>query len=263
MLKKSLLVLVIICIAGAGVFAQEDSDNERLPKNTITVDLGPTIIGIGIGIAGKMLDNAGSDLSSSGFGIGAQYERQIFNKFSVAGRFAYMGGGLGFDTNESNQGIGTKTSAKFRMDSLSFEGHARFYPTGSSFFLDGMLGFALLIVKIEGDMTFKDEGYGSGQSYTKSVDVSATRGYFKLGAKIGWRVDFGKPGGFIFEPAFGWSFGFGMGDTLQQRLTGKIKDAYPELGLPEFEMLDTAFWAVEKFIFIGGPRLSLAFGWKF
>ncbi|MDR0322389.1 MAG: hypothetical protein LBI28_12885, partial [Treponema sp.] len=104
--KLGILALALIFIAG-GAFAQEaetttgttpqnDVASVKTPKNTITVDIGPTIIGFGIKAAGKMISDGEEGMSSSGFGIGAQYERQIFDKFTVAGRFAYLGGGIGF-----------------------------------------------------------------------------------------------------------------------------------------------------------------------
>jgi len=95
MKKKALLALIIAVFFSGAVFAQADFG--AMPKNTITVDIGPTILGAAFGIAGDIIGEEG--LSSSGFGIGAQYERQLSERLSVAGRFAFMrlGMGLTFD----------------------------------------------------------------------------------------------------------------------------------------------------------------------
>ena len=253
MTKKFLLALVIISVAAGGVFAQ-DSD----PKHTITADIGPTIIGLGIGAMGSLIGEEG--LSTSGFGIGIQYDYQLFEMLGIGGRFAYLGGGVGFSSGDSEGGITAKAEAGIGLNSFSFEGHARLYPLMGSFFLDGMLGFAVMTVSLDGGVYVKEET--SGISDEASISQSWSRTYFKLGAKIGWRVDFGKRGGFIFEPSFGWSLGVGLGDTFGQQITAYAKE---KLGgdIEDFAELDDIFWAVESFVFVGGPRLSLAFGWKF
>ena len=110
------------------------------------------------------------------FGSAIQYERQILPNFSVAGRMEYIG--LWFLDSDSS--ISTVTAGL----------HGRYYPNGRSFFLDYMVGYAnLYIVSISDD------------------DIMGH--YFKTGGKIGWRIDFGKPGGFVLEPAFGIYFPFG------------------------------------------------------
>ncbi|MDR1869783.1 MAG: hypothetical protein LBQ82_07335 [Treponema sp.] len=235
MVKKGLVLLILAAFAGGGLFAQDDGPNNDRPNNTITVDIGPTIIGIGIGAAGKMISDS-DEFSSSGFGIGAQYEYQLFDALSFAGRFAYLGGGLGFSDGDDSLGM--------RLNSFSIEGHARFYPfSRRTFFLDGMLGYGYLGITFE------------GTSDNKSVNFTASRSFFKLGAKLGWRIDFGNPGGFIFEPSLGYYGGIGLGKKLGDQLAGEIDEVASGL--------NDMFGLVESFIFIGGPRLSLAFGWRF
>jgi hypothetical protein len=216
--------------------------------NTITVDFGPTIIGAVYGGVGNLVGGE-TGLSSSGFGIAAQYERQLRENLTVAGRFAYLG--FGFGTKMSEEGL----SAQLRMDisSFSIEGHLRFYPSADTFFLDGMLGYANLAMKFSGGVIVKED---SGPPAEEKISFGASRHYFKLGAKLGWRVDFGKPGGFIFEPCFGYYGGIGLGDTLGKKLSNNIE------GDIDLTNIDPLFKILEG-IFIGGPRLSLAFGWRF
>jgi len=244
--RKVLLVLVLVVFAAGWSFAQTDSD--RSPNNTITIDIGPTIVGAAIGGIGNAIGEPG--VSSSGFGIAAQYERQIMEKLSVAGRFAYLGGGIGFADETVEQGVKVKTVASINLSSFSLESHVRFYP-GDTFFLDGMLGYANLTTNASGEFNVNVEGHREKET----ASLKATRSYLKLGAKIGWRIDFGKPGGFIFEPSFGYYGGIGLGDTLGKRLSKEIGG--------EISELDPIFVILEQVVFVGGPRLALSFGWKF
>jgi hypothetical protein len=243
--KKVLVVILAIFIAG-GAFAQEEAESSMsgdygsMPMNTITVDIGPMIIGLGIGAAGKMISEDEDGVSSSGFGIGVQYERQIFDKLSAAFRFAYLGGGIGYTDAGS--------SFAMKINSLSFEGHARYYPWAANFFLDGMLGLAIMSIGFDGTWEYED-------GERKGIDFSVSRSFFKIGAKIGWRIDFGNPGGFVFEPSFGYYAGLGLGDTLGQKLSKEIGEDVTDL--------DDIFSLASSLIFVGGPRLSLAFGWRF
>jgi len=215
MKKRYLSVLVLAMVVAGTVFAQNES--ESMPKNTITVDFGPTLVGLVMGKIGNINEH------STAFGIGMQYERQIIDKVAVGLRFAYLEHSYKFLNIESES-------------ASSIETHTRFYPAGKMFFLDGMLGYAGLSVSLSNG----------------SDSVSAYRNYIIYGAKIGWRIDFGKPGGFIFEPSLGYYGVLGLGDTFEKRTAnyhGNIDDNY--------------FENMEKFTFIGGPRISLSCGWRF
>jgi opacity protein-like surface antigen len=141
MAKKILMMLVLAVIIAGGVFAQEDfeetdsvqadygeadtvqtdsakTDFAAMAKNTIVVDVGPTIIGGLIGVAGDMIGE-GEGLSSSGFGIAAQYERQISKKFGVAARFAYLGGSVGISDEDTDSGATLSTNLGIDMSSFS------------------------------------------------------------------------------------------------------------------------------------------------
>jgi len=259
LLKVVFVMALAALTAGAG-FTQTDS--YETPKNTVTVDIGPTIIGAVIGSMGSIVGE--EDLSSSGFGIAVQYERQLFQKMSVGGRFAFMAGGLGVkdsyeDYSTPGHPVTVDTKLEISISSFSLEGHARFYPFGGSFFLDGMLGYALLSTSLSGEVAGEDAI--THKKEKESVSISVSRSYFKVGAKLGWRIDFGKPGGFIFEPSFGYSAGIGLGDTIGKQLGESIR-AKSDMDA-ELEDFDELFSVLEDFIFIGGPRVSLSFGWKF
>jgi len=274
---KTLKIFVLIAFSTIAIFAQEEgedlspSQEENIsppeqqeqsppqvqeqgpsrPDNTVTLDLGPTIIGVGVGIAGSSL---GAD--ASGFGFGLQYERQLFERLSVIGRFAYLGFGAGFEENGSGQNAGQKAKLETSISSFSIEAHARTYPFAGSFFLDAMLGYANMSTDFSGTVWAKDD---FGIQTQESANIDASRSYFKYGIKLGWRVDFGEPGGFIFEHAFGYNVATAFGKTIPKQFLDKFDDdADVEIG--EF---DDAYKYLEDFIFVGGPRYTFAFGWRF
>ena len=251
MTKRFLVVLVLTIITVGGVFAQTDFGT--IPKNTVTVDVGPTIVGALFGAIGDSMGVSAEGISVSGFGIAAQYERQILERVSVAGRFAYLGVGMGVTSEEE----GIKAILELKLSSFSLEGHARYFPFGKAFFLDGMLGYANMWTTFSGEVIVTND---HGNKEKASASVTASRSYIKLGAKLGWRIDFGKPGGFIFEPSIGWYGAIGLGDTLGETLAKELSDDVGEIDASNY---DDEFGLIEKFIFIGGPRVTLAFGWRF
>jgi len=245
-MKKCFLILAFAVISAGVGFAQ---DFESMPKNTLTVDLGPTLVGLGFGatssIAKGVLNPLGVDISfagikTTGFGIGAQYERQLMENLSVAGRFAYLQCGSGIGNDDANVKIDTT--------SYSIEGHIRYY-TSEAFFLDGMLGYANMKTSFKGNIA------------DNHVDFSVPKDYFKLGLKLGWRIDFGNPGGFVFEPSFGWSFGILVkGDTILRAVVDATNGDLSEEDEKLYKYIEMGF---DNLIFVGGPRLSLAFGFRF
>jgi hypothetical protein len=250
MKRKCLLVLILAVVSVGMVFADVDADVDTgidfssMPKNTITVDIGPSLIGLAFTKMGEML--GGTEVDITGFGIAAQYERQVQEKTGVGLRFAYLGFGMGMDDD------GAKATVEFA--SFSIEAHIRYYPVGESFFIDGMLGYGNLAMKISGEQNVEEEG----RTLREKVEYTVPRDYFKFGGKIGWRVDFGNPGGFIFEPSFGYYFCAGLGDTLGEKMVNEIGGDPEEAG-----GFGPLFYYLENLIFIGGPRLSLAFGFRF
>ena len=278
------MALVLAALTVGRVFAQ--TDFEEMAKNTVVVDIGPTIIGLAVGASGSREVGDARFSCVSGFGIAAQYERQIFEKFSVAGRFAYLGFGVGAENNYVDEtGVTVKAGVDIDMSSFSIEGHARFYPWGETFFLDGMMGFANMSMNFSG--TMKGTVVVNGKKYEEKVsaDVDASQKFLKLGATVGWRINFsknggftfgplrrsltkrlsspslGKNGGFTFEPSLGYSIGIGFGDTIGRQLSSQI-EKITGVYIDE-RNFDDVFKKVENFIFIGGPRVSLAFGYRF
>ena len=244
MVKRGLIVLILAVVVTGGVFAQ---------KNTITVDIGPTIIGGAFGLMGKIIGEEG--MNTSGFGIGAQYEFQPFQKVSFAGRFAYLGLGLGM-VEEDEYGYDTPTNLD--ISSFSIEGHARYYPFEKGvFFVDGMVGYGRLMTKLSGEVLVEE----NGTEKREKVSLSPARNYIKVGAKLGWRISFGKSGGgFTFEPSVGYYYGIGLGNTIGKQLADSMDE---DVDSEDISGFDELFGYLEQILFIGGPRVSLAFGWRF
>jgi hypothetical protein len=256
MKRKSLLILVLAAIIPGIAFAQ--TEYKAMPKNALTVDVGPTIVGFSGAIAGKIIDMEEIDFSP-GFGIGAQYELQLSKYMSFAARFAYLKGGLGFTTQkEMLFGVPVKGKADFTFDSFSIEGHFRFYPFAKAFFLDGMAGYARMNAAVKGDVVV--EGFDIN---LRQVDAEATRDFIKLGAKLGWRIDFGKPGGFIFEPSFGYHWAFSDSEYVRKQLLDKVGQDVAEFFEEKTKEYEKYFDLLEDFAVVTGPRLSLSFGFRF
>jgi len=158
--------------------------------------------------------------------------------------------------------ITVKTQLEMNLSSFSLEGHARYYPFGETFFLDAMLGYARLSASFEGDLVGREST--TNQEEAKHVSLDAARNYFKVGARVGWRISFGKNGGFTFEPAIGYSAGIGMGDTIGKQLTEGVK-ADVDTGdlVVDTGNFDEIFKYIESYIFAGGPRATFAFGYRF
>jgi len=238
-MKRVLLIfLVFVLFAAVSTFAFE--------LNTITIDLGPTFFASTW--SSLSIADGEEGLNFSGFGFAAQYERQTQEDISFAGKVGYLGIGMGIVTGDQELRSVSETS----MSAFTLEGHARYYP-GRRFFIDGMAGLATFTAGFKGDFTYTDE-YGFREQ--ASLSFSATRFYLNFGCKIGWR--FIGSSGFTFEPSFGYYSGFGLNDTIGKQVFGRIGGT--EEDAKEF---DNNFKYIEDFLFIGGPRLSLAFGYSF
>ena len=177
MTRKGLIILILAAFVATGVFAQ---DSEEMPRNTFTIDVGPTIFGLGFSVVGNLVPVDGID--GNGLGFAAQFERQLNPGLSMAARFAYLSIDAGY--TETVNGVPTKLNME--SSSFSVEGHLRLYPFGEMFFLDGMLGYARLSSDFEGRVSNRSE----------TVNFDASGNYLKLGAKLGWRISLGKNGGF-------------------------------------------------------------------
>ena len=237
MARKSLIILILAAFMTGGVFAQ---DSQEMPKNTFTFDVGPTIFGLAFDVMGNVVPVDG--INGNGLGFAAQYERQLFQILSLAGRFAYLRVNGGY-TETTTAGT---ISLDMAMSSFSVEGHVRLYPFAGTFFLDGMLGYA--------NFSSDFSGHVRVNSSTMPVDFDASGNYLKLGAKLGWRISLGRNGGFTIEPAIGYYHGISLGDSVGQQFSDYLNG--------ESEVKD-AFDLIEQYIFVGGPRVSLGFGWRF
>ena len=182
-----------------------------------------------------------------------------------------------------------KAKLKAELSIWSVEAHPRLYPFGGSFFLEGMVGYANLATDFSGkaiaslsvkvkapsipdipihpdidippdvDIPEPGEDLTKDTSYIVKIHTKASRGYLKYGGKLGWRVDFGKPGGFVFEHAIGWYLTKGLGkktivgqlaDYVEKEAKKAIKDedTMVENAKADIGKFDNAFGLLEKFI---------------
>jgi len=269
---------------------QPSASQSSMPQNVITVDLGPTIIGLIVGIAGDQLLDESAKTSALGFA--AQYEFQFIKYLSVALKFGYMQLKAGFvneyeytlndipnvpdipDVNIPTTGLTATGEAEFKaaLSIYSIEAHPRVYPFGGTFFLEGVLGYsnltadfsgeAVISVKTPDDVLAFHPEFGASKDSAVSAKYKIPRSYLKYGGKLGWRLDFGEPGGFVFEHAIGFYGASGFGKTVVKRLSDRFAEDY-ENGEVDIKQFDDAFSILEKVIFVGGPRYTFAFGWRF
>jgi len=204
--SKIALIFVFLLLAGGILYANEidneentadetDADNLNItfPKNVITIDAGQAAFLLLL--TGTI--NLFEDDPSYIFCTAAQYERQIINKASVAVRFEY--GIMDFSGDDST----------WRMQSFSADVHGRYYPTKKNiFFLGGSLGYAAVLCDFS----------------TSEQEIKPIAHYVKIGGKLGWRFDFKKPGGFVLEPAIGYSLIYGS------RIKTGVEKNFPILG---------------------------------
>jgi opacity protein-like surface antigen len=239
---------------------QADGKN-KMPKNTITIDIGPLITGAIVSTFTGQMENmtgGGDDVampssSSSSFGFAVQYERQISDRFGTGGRFSYMESNM-----HMKSGFGDDITAALNIGYYSFsvEGHVRFYPWAKVFFLDGILGYARLAAALSGNFN------SSSTRKSESAKIDLQRDYFKLGGKLGWRIDFGKPGGFVLEPSLGFAWGIGMGNSILKQFGQKSTSILDE-PVKIDQTMDILSTVMEQFLIDAGPSFALTFGWRF
>ena len=231
MARKVLVILILAALVATGAFAQ---------KNSITYDVGPTLVGLGFNALENIIPEDG--VSGNGLGFAFQYERNLFKMLSVAGRFAYLSINGGYTDNS----YGINLGLDMNMSSYSIEGHVRYYPFFGSFFLDGTLGYANFSAAFNGQALI--------DNIPRVISFDESGNYMKVGAKIGWRISLGSNGGFTIEPAFGYYHGIALGDSVGQKFSDRV---------PGEGDVKNLFDMFEKLMFVGGPRLSLGFGWSF
>ena len=241
MAKKVLSGLILLVLANGIAFTQDYK-----PKNTVAVDVGPIVAGFLFAQVASVIDdnvkNARDD--SSGFGIAVQYERQIFDKLSVTGRFSYSS---------------AKTYVRFadmNLSSFSIEGTGRYYPFSGLFFLDGMLGYT----RFSADL--------SGRDQQKGKDMDLANNYLKIGAKLGWKINFGKSDGFVFETALGYCYGIRMGsDDFNKTDEYSYSLVDTPMGVQKVSLGEpaehNALNSMAKYLFVSGPRMTVCLEYRF
>jgi hypothetical protein len=212
------MVLVFLVMVNGYIFSDDEDDENN--ENVFPKN----IITADAALTFSTLFTSGI-METPVFGAAIQYERQIVRKVSVAGRFEYRG-----------MGISSSGGNRTNLTSFSAESHGRFFPGGDTFFLDGMLGYAFF--------NYKNER------------INSTSHYFKLGPKLGWRIDVGKPGGLVLEPALGYYFA--VGKTNIAFLEGS-----DETSASLNQWLNQLWGYLVKGYFVGGPQFCFGLGCRF
>jgi len=205
---------------GSGDVARDDERN--VAKNVLLIDALPLIPMI------FMIGDNGHTL-----GIGLQYERKLFNKFSLIGRYDYFGVWDNDDSYQVYHGYNDYTVDDRSCDMHSFEIHTRYYlfwgvlPFMRGLFLDGMLGYC--VNTISGSIRRNDYDYYNYNARTYD--------YIEGGVSFGFQISF-------WEFSVGWNFAFN----------------YPTL--------DSERWYIDdhRMLYAGGgagPRFVSAFGYRF
>ena len=224
MKKMGIVLSMVICINFLVV--------AQTPKNTVSIDIAPALFGMVYTVAERP-----DTLALAG---GIQYERMIDSKYSFGGRFAYAY----YDTSRfGSLSFGGNADKTMNTNSFSIELHGRYYPFQNRFFLDGMVGYAFAKTTF-GNVFLADD---------KFEDMAS---FFKAGIKVGWKIYFGNSR-FVFEPSLGYSIGFGSADKDVLDFGWYwFNDGWEHIGdYDRFRQYD--------FLFIGGPKISLNFGYSF
>jgi len=256
----------------AGAAAEWD----KMAKNIITVDIGPTVLAIGLGQAFGLMnylikteyrDNV--ETKGSGFGFGLQYTRRLPQNFAAALRFDYFTTGPKTDVNRD---FSDDTNFKgdyqyFNFTAYYFEGHGRYYPLAKGFFVDASLGFGNVIFSIDqkfaeyipvyerqgNSVVLRNTLQDTKMKYSPAVSV------IKIGPAFGLSETIGQNGGFIVEVSFGYQFGIPVSKTITDRA---VEDGILVFGADADGSKDFFDYS-EKFLFMGGPRLATSIGWSF
>jgi hypothetical protein len=260
----------------AQVFAQTISEagarqNARnfAPQNAVTFDIAPVFAGVFFDEISSRFDDrakAAKDASLGG-GFAMQYERLFSDKWSVAGRFSYFG---------ANTYV---RFAEMSIRSFSLEAHARYYPFAGIFFVDGMFGYTRVGVDLRGRAIHArvpsvNMGPMGSSPEVPATNMSLAENYIKLGAKLGWKIDLpsnANRANFFVEPSLGYAFALRVGGGDGFSKAGEYNSAPPAGGTPwdTYQPIDgptvekNVLNAMARHIFVGGAKLSLAFGYKF
>jgi len=161
-MKKIVCILVLFCVIIGAAFAQQKKP--ATPAPAAPAPAAPA--------AAKEIKNWISGEVSL-FGSGVRYERMLNNKFSIGGTAFW--------------------NSLILWNSWGVSAAARFYPmTKNVFFAELDLGYGTVTGTEEGTITDKYGSYSYSWLY-------ATSG-FMVTPGVGWKIDFGDPGGFFICP---------------------------------------------------------------
>jgi len=149
-------------------------------KNVLAIDVTPLIV---FPIIKSMVPD------NNPLGIGLQYERKLDDKFSIVGKYTYYRHKDEF------------SSWVWSSHTHSIDISTRYYPTGKSLFLNGMLGY---YAASNGNFVYAKQG----ESYASYVLPGQPKPYdfFKGGIYFGWQIKHSR--GIIGDISFGWIFAF-------------------------------------------------------
>jgi len=118
-----------------------------------------------------------------------------------------------------------------------------------------MAGYGRIMNDIDGQIVT----YRQGGRNEEPISASLARDYVKLGGKAGLRTSLGGyRGGFTFESSVGYYGNIGLGDSLGDQLEDSL-DGRPD----RMNDINDLFTILENMVLIGGPRITLAVGWRF
>ena len=204
MFKKTFLILFFSLIISGLLFANNDDQDKNMPRHTISIDALTTTVSL----LSLPILNQSYVIDSYILMTAIQYEFQVNDKLGLAARFGVK-----------------HFKLEFEMTSLSAEGHIRFYPAGSAFYLGGLIGWA---------------------NFTASNMPNFN--FITFGPRLGWRIDFGKPGGFIIEPSLGY--------------TGALGDPDFSKYLEKEDMGGATGFLIQQYV-VGGFSINFAMGLRF
>jgi hypothetical protein len=164
----------------------ENKEKTAAAKNTAASD--PMLAKNRVSIAfkgGSNFTNPDSNISSGDVFQGVvSYERRLSPHFAVLGSFAIGGGKYNTSTGS---GSDNDLGASISIDADAF---FRWYVMRKTWYIQAGLGYGLNVYKS-----------------TDSNIENAYGNFFEIPIETGWKIDFGKPGGLVLEPAIGYNIG--------------------------------------------------------
>jgi len=153
----------------------------------------------------------------AGISVGARYERMLNSKISIGTNFYWF---LPFDSEAKPQWgyydpnfCREENIAVDKGNIFGIDAFIRFYPKGRSFFFGLALGYHnsgnSIPDKVEVD---REYNYLTGDTVINYYYVPAKSSGLAITPELGWKISFGKKGGFFLQPSFLGSFIIGKND---------------------------------------------------